>query len=180
MISSLRLRLAYQQPLPPPAPPARFPAGCRSWAWRGPCSWSCPASSTRCTARHGPVADDDRQRATDRGHLDPPGRRGGRVRTGPRRLRIRHAGHLFDHAAAGGVNYARTISIYTTPGTESATLHAIATGLPASYHAESGPGAILALNADAGDYVAITGAAPIPGEIQIRATTGCRPLADGQ
>lgn len=73
-----------------------------------------------------------------------------------------------------GVDYARTITLYTAPGSESALLHAIATGLPRSYAAASGPGAILDLHADAGDYVGVVGAAPSPGVIEIRADTGCR------
>ena len=73
-----------------------------------------------------------------------------------------------------GVDYQRTIMFYAAPGSESAVLKTIASGLPRSYAAKSGPGAILDLYADAGDYVAITGAVPAPGEIEIRAATGCR------
>lgn len=73
-----------------------------------------------------------------------------------------------------GVDYQRTITFYTAPGSESALLHTIATGLPRSYAAASGPGAILELHADAGDYVGVIGAGPTPGVVEIRADTGCR------
>jgi hypothetical protein len=73
-----------------------------------------------------------------------------------------------------GVEYVRVVDFYATPGTESALLHTIATGLPASYSAKSGPGNVLDLSADAGDYVGVVGAAPAPGEIEIKAETGCR------
>lgn len=73
-----------------------------------------------------------------------------------------------------GVDYARTITFYTVPGTESTLLRTIATGLPRSYDAASGPGEILDLHADAGDYVGVVGAGPAPGVIEIRADTGCR------
>jgi hypothetical protein len=75
-----------------------------------------------------------------------------------------------------GVSYGRTIDIYATPGTESALLRTVAAGLPASYRAHSGPGNILDLYADAGDYVAVNGSGLAPGEIEVRVVTGCREL----
>jgi hypothetical protein len=73
-----------------------------------------------------------------------------------------------------GVEYVRSVSLIAAPGTESALLKTIADGLPASYGAKSGPGNVLNLYADAGDYVGLVGAVPAPGEIEVKAESGCR------
>ncbi len=73
-----------------------------------------------------------------------------------------------------GVEYVRDVVLVAEPGTESAILKMIAAGLPASYGARSGPGNILDLYADAGNFVGLVGTVPSPGEIQIQAETGCR------
>ena len=73
-----------------------------------------------------------------------------------------------------GVEYTRAVDLYAAPGSESATLKAIAKGLPPSYAARVGPGNVLDLNADAGDFVGLIGAAPGPGQIEVKAETGCR------
>jgi hypothetical protein len=73
-----------------------------------------------------------------------------------------------------GVEYTQTVNLFVSPGTESAVLSAIAAGLPTSYAATSGPGNVLDLYADAGNYVGLIGAVPSPGDIEIKAETGCR------
>jgi hypothetical protein len=77
-------------------------------------------------------------------------------------------------AARGGAEYQRTVDLFTTPGTESAVLHAIGAGLPKSYGAEVGNDTKLSLYADAGNFVAVAGSVPTPGEVEVRALTGCR------
>jgi hypothetical protein len=73
-----------------------------------------------------------------------------------------------------GVEYAQIVDVYVPPGSESTTLATIAKGLPASYQAAAGPGNVLDFHADAGDYVGLIGAVPSPGQIEIKAETGCR------
>jgi hypothetical protein len=73
-----------------------------------------------------------------------------------------------------GVEYARTVDLIAAPGTESGLLKTIADGLPKAYGAKAGPGDVLELYADAGDYVGLVGNVPAPGEVEIRAATGCR------
>jgi len=73
-----------------------------------------------------------------------------------------------------GADYKRVVHLFVPPGSESAVLDAIARGLPHSYGASAGTAA-LTLYADAGDYVAVTGTVPAPGQVQIQALTGCRP-----
>ncbi|HEY1488378.1 MAG TPA: hypothetical protein VGF84_19875 [Micromonosporaceae bacterium] len=73
-----------------------------------------------------------------------------------------------------GVEYTQIVDVFVSPGTESAALNTIANGLPTSYAAKAGPGNVLTLYADAGDYVGLVGAVPSPGEIEIKAETGCR------
>ncbi len=73
-----------------------------------------------------------------------------------------------------GAEFRRVVDLYTSPGSESAILHMIASGLPARYHAQTGSSARLTLDADAGDYVAVDGTVPAPGLIRIKADTGCR------
>ena len=73
-----------------------------------------------------------------------------------------------------GAEFRRVVDLYTSPGSESAILHMIASGLPARYHAHAGSSARLTLDADAGDYVAVDGTVPAPGLIRIEADTGCR------
>jgi len=73
-----------------------------------------------------------------------------------------------------GAEFRRVVDLYTSPGSESAILHMIASGLPARYHAQAGSSARLTLDADAGDYVALDGTVPAPGLIRIEADTGCR------
>ncbi len=46
--------------------------------------------------------------------------------------------------------------------------------MPAAYGAKTGPGNVLDLYADAGDYVGLVGTVPAPGEIEIKAESGCR------
>jgi hypothetical protein len=74
-----------------------------------------------------------------------------------------------------GQSWSRKINVYDGPGGESPLLYTIADGLPSSYHAKAGPGHILNLDADAGDYVGVIGAVPSPGDIEFRIATGCRP-----
>jgi hypothetical protein len=73
-----------------------------------------------------------------------------------------------------GAEFRRIVNLYTSPGTESAILHMIASGLPARYDAQAGSSARLTLDADAGDYVAVDGTVPAPGVVRIEADTGCR------
>jgi hypothetical protein len=73
-----------------------------------------------------------------------------------------------------GVEYTQTIELFVAPGSESAAMKTIVVGLPASYKATSGPGNVLDLYADAGNFVGLVGAVPSPGEIEIKAETGCR------
>jgi hypothetical protein len=74
-----------------------------------------------------------------------------------------------------GAEFRRSVDLYTSPGSESAILHMIASGLPARYHARAGSSGQLTLDADAGDYVAVDGSVPAPGLIRIAAGSGCRP-----
>jgi hypothetical protein len=73
-----------------------------------------------------------------------------------------------------GAEFRRVVDLYTSPGSESAILHMIASGLPARYHAHAVSSAKLRLDADAGDYVAVDGTVPTPGLIRVVAATGCR------
>jgi hypothetical protein len=73
-----------------------------------------------------------------------------------------------------GVEYTQIVNVFVAPGSESAALATIAHGLPSSYKAVAGPGNVLAFHADAGDYVGLVGAVPSPGDIEIKAETGCR------
>jgi hypothetical protein len=66
------------------------------------------------------------------------------------------------------------LDLFVAPGTESVELKTIAKGLPSSYSATAGPGNVLEFSADAGDYVGLIGAVPSPGQIEIKAETGCR------
>ncbi len=74
-----------------------------------------------------------------------------------------------------GAEFRRVVDLYTSPGTESAILHMVSSGLPARYHAQTGSSGKLTLDADAGDYVAVDGSVPAPGRVRIEAATGCRP-----
>src|SRR6185369_13810095 len=74
-----------------------------------------------------------------------------------------------------GAEYKRVVDLYVSPGSESAVLDAIAHGLPHSYGASAGTSGTLTFYADAGDYVAVKGTVPAPGQIRIKALTGCRP-----
>jgi hypothetical protein len=79
-----------------------------------------------------------------------------------------------------GAEFHRVVNLYTSPGSESAILHTIASHLPARYRAQAssagsaGSASKLAFDADAGDYVAVDGTVPAPGLIRIEAATGCR------
>jgi hypothetical protein len=79
-----------------------------------------------------------------------------------------------------GAEFRRVVDLYTSPGSESAILRTIASHLPARYRAQAssagstGSVSKLALDADAGDYVAVDGTVPAPGRIRIVAATGCR------
>lgn len=91
-----------------------------------------------------------------------------------------------------GAEFRRVVDLYTSPGSESAILHTIASHLPARYRAQASSGrpggsagsagsggsgvsaATSTLDADAGDYVAVDGTVPAPGRIRIVAATGCR------
>jgi hypothetical protein len=79
-----------------------------------------------------------------------------------------------------GAEFRRVVDLYTSPGSESAILHTIASHLPARYKAQTGSAGSagsagkLTLDADAGDYVAVDGTVPAPGVIRIEAATGCR------
>jgi hypothetical protein len=88
-----------------------------------------------------------------------------------------------------GAEFRRVVDLYTSPGSESAILHMIASHLPARYRAQASSGgsggsagsagsggsaAKLTLDADAGDYVAVDGTVQAPGLIRIVAATGCR------
>jgi hypothetical protein len=79
-----------------------------------------------------------------------------------------------------GADYKRVVRLYVPPGAESAVLDTIARGLPPSYGALARTGGTLTLYADAGDYVAVTGTVPAPGQVQIQALTGCRPATGAQ
>ena len=77
-----------------------------------------------------------------------------------------------------GAEYSRSIMLYAPPGSESTVLKTIADGLPARYRATSAAKPTPSLYADAGDFVAVLGSVKGPGQIQVRAVTGCRPLGD--
>jgi hypothetical protein len=80
-------------------------------------------------------------------------------------------------AIRSGATYRREVDLYTSPGTESAMMHAVATGLPSRYRASATSTGHPTLDADAGDYVAINGTVPAPGTVRIDVLTGCRPEA---
>jgi hypothetical protein len=84
-----------------------------------------------------------------------------------------------------GAEYDREVWLATAAGSEPALLDRIAAGLPASYHPVAvHPTAPVAedptqghrLNADAGDYVEITGSIDRSGLVLVVASTGCRPV----
>ena len=77
----------------------------------------------------------------------------------------------------GGSEYARTLTLATPPGTESALLKTIATGLPKCIPRDADNKATT-MYADAGDFVGVLGTVKTPGQVQIRAVTGCRPVGD--
>jgi hypothetical protein len=75
-----------------------------------------------------------------------------------------------------GARYERAVLVYTAPGTEPAVLDRIAAGLPAGYRARvRHVGPVSTLDADAGTFVAVSGAITAPGVVRISADTGCRP-----
>jgi hypothetical protein len=78
-----------------------------------------------------------------------------------------------------GERYDREVWLATPPGTEPDLLRRIAQALPPGYHATVATATTAdssRLSADAGDYVAVTGAVDRPGLVQVSAATGCRPL----
>jgi hypothetical protein len=76
-----------------------------------------------------------------------------------------------------GVAYARSVTLYTKPGTEATVLKTIAARLPERYHASVGTKPA-SLYADAGEFVGVIGTVKSPGQIQVRAVTGCRSIGD--
>lgn len=80
-------------------------------------------------------------------------------------------------AVRSGARFSRTVRLYTRPGAEPALIEQLAAQLPARYRARvrhSGP--VASLRADAGDYVAVRAAVDGPGQVQVIADTGCRPV----
>jgi hypothetical protein len=76
-----------------------------------------------------------------------------------------------------GEEWARGVRFATPVGTEPALLQRIGDGLPARYDARVHTGTkATTLYADAGDYVAISGAVESPGLVKVLVTTGCRPV----
>jgi hypothetical protein len=75
-----------------------------------------------------------------------------------------------------GFTYQRTVTLYAAPGSESSLLTALALRLPSRYHAKSSTAPVASLYADAGDFVAVIGAEKSPGQVLVRATTGCRAM----
>jgi hypothetical protein len=75
-----------------------------------------------------------------------------------------------------GFNYQRTVTFYGAPGAEASLLRAIAAGLPARYVAKASGTQTVSLYADAGDFVAVSGTRMSPGQVLVRASTGCRTM----
>jgi hypothetical protein len=74
-----------------------------------------------------------------------------------------------------GEEWARGVRFATPVGTERELLKRIGDGLPPRYQARVHNGAnSTTLYADAGDYVAISGAVQSPGLVKVLVTTGCR------
>lgn len=74
-----------------------------------------------------------------------------------------------------GVEYERSLSVYTIPGQEAQVVDRIAAALPRSYRATvRHSGSTHALRADAGFFVRLTGALVRQGELRFTAETGCR------
>jgi len=82
-----------------------------------------------------------------------------------------------------GVEAGRDITLYVQAGQALTALEEIVAALPAEYAAEAGAssgGRRIGLHADAGGFVAIDAAADSTTQVfQVRASTGCRPPADG-
>lgn len=82
-----------------------------------------------------------------------------------------------------GAQAARDVTVYVRAGQALTVLKEIAAALPADFGAEAGSssgGRRVGLRADAGGFVGIDAAADSGTQVlRLRASTGCRPLADG-
>jgi hypothetical protein len=81
-------------------------------------------------------------------------------------------------SARDGARLERSLTIRTTDAAAPAVLDRIASRLPAGYRASvrhSDLGDVHRLRADAGEFVAITGAVTSPGVVGLTVKTGCRP-----
>ncbi|GIG57723.1 hypothetical protein Lfu02_20950 [Longispora fulva] len=78
--------------------------------------------------------------------------------------------------ARAGLNFQRTINLYTSPGEEKALLKGLADRLPKGYRASLVGDS---LYADAGEFIRVTGMVAGPGQVRVLAATGCRPAGDG-
>lgn len=79
-------------------------------------------------------------------------------------------------AARDGARYERVLMIYTAEGSGPALLDRIVAGLPTSYDAlvkHRDP--VHSFDADAGNFVLVSGAVEAPGQLRVVADTGCRP-----
>ena len=79
--------------------------------------------------------------------------------------------------ARSGARYQRVLDVYLREGDEGALLDKVKAGVPAGWKATvlHGTG-VQALQADAGNFVAIRGAMLVPGQVRFLADTGCRPM----
>ncbi|MEV8513344.1 hypothetical protein [Dactylosporangium sp. NPDC051484] len=78
-------------------------------------------------------------------------------------------------SAREGTRFARDLTVYVKKSAEGATLDRVKAALPAAYKASvvHNAGTDL-LSADAGNFVAVRGGAPEPGQLRFTADTGCR------
>ncbi|HEU5106976.1 MAG TPA: hypothetical protein VFT95_00225 [Micromonosporaceae bacterium] len=82
--------------------------------------------------------------------------------------------------AWAGAELERTVTIRSAAADAPALVDRIADGLPAGYRAGvSGAGGVRRIRADAGEFVAISGAVTSPGVVSVSVRTGCRPPSDG-
>jgi hypothetical protein len=79
-------------------------------------------------------------------------------------------------AARPGAQYRRQLTVYTAADQADALLDQVAAALPESYQPRVRHAVVSRMNADAGDYVALTATTADPGRVRFTASTGCRPV----
>ncbi|MFG2037674.1 hypothetical protein [Dactylosporangium sp. NPDC048998] len=78
-------------------------------------------------------------------------------------------------SAREGTRFARDLTVYVKKSSEGATLDRVKAALPAAYKASVvHSGGTDLLSADAGNFVAVRGGVPEPGQLRFTADTGCR------